>query len=63
MIEECFSKAIKKQILDRQTAILVIKIMAFSLFLGAATNIGTVYFVKNLHFKKHFFFAARRYGC
>ncbi|MBN2377105.1 MAG: lipopolysaccharide biosynthesis protein [Sedimentisphaerales bacterium] len=55
LIEECFPLAIKKRVIDRQTAIWVIKIMALGLFLGAASNIGTVYFIKNLHFKKHFF--------
>jgi O-antigen/teichoic acid export membrane protein len=53
LLEESFEGIIKRDILDRQMATLVIQVLAMSVVLAAFRNIGTMYFTKELEFKKH----------
>jgi O-antigen/teichoic acid export membrane protein len=54
ILEESFSDAILPATLDRDTAILVLQILSFSLLLAGLQNIGTVYFIKDLKFNRVF---------
>jgi len=52
LLDEVYAGLIKRNVLDRTTAILVIQVLAFSVILGSLANIGVVYFTKDLEFHK-----------
>lgn len=52
ILEEAFEGVIKPDISDRRTTVLVIRLLALSMVLAAFSNIGTLYFVKELNFRK-----------
>lgn len=52
LLDEAYAGIIKRDVLDRQMATLVIQVLAISVLLGGLTNIGTMYFTKELQFKK-----------
>jgi len=54
LLDEAFAGAIKRDIIDRQTASLVIRVLAITILLGGLSNVGTIYFTKELAFGKYF---------
>lgn len=56
LLEEAFPYEIKKVILDRPMVTLVMQLLGISILLAAATNVGTIYFRKELEFNKQFFY-------
>ena len=54
LLEETFADEIQKKIIDLKNAILILQVIGASLFLGAFSNIGTIYFTKDLNFYKQF---------
>ncbi len=52
LLDEAYAEIIKRDVLDRQTATLVIQVLAISVLLGSLRNIGTMYFTKELEFSK-----------
>ena len=54
LLEEAFTDEIKKKLIDQKTAILILQVIGVSLFFGAFSNIGIIYFAKDLQFHKQF---------
>ena len=54
LLEETFDLEIKKVLIDRKVATLVLQVMALCFLLIALSNVGTIYFQKDLKFHKQF---------
>ncbi|MCD6393330.1 MAG: oligosaccharide flippase family protein, partial [Planctomycetes bacterium] len=52
LLDEAFDGLIKRDIMDRGVAALVVQVMAISVLLAGFGNIGTFYFTKELEFNK-----------
>lgn len=54
LLDEAFAGAVKRDIIDRRTVALVIRVLALTILLGGIQNVGVVYFTKDLAFHKYF---------
>ena len=52
LLDEAYDEAIIHSVLDRQMVALVIQVLAITVLLNCLRNIGTIYFMKELEFKK-----------
>ena len=54
LLQEVYQDEIKQAVIDVPTTSLVIQLLGLSLVLASLSNIGTIYFKKELQFNKHF---------